>query len=369
MKEKICLLCWTALCWAGVEAAAALWTFVPSVDRGPVDSLLNSVAAVSVNDVWAAGHWYDSNAAGYRTLIERWNGSAWRVVSTPNVGAGYNELNGIAVASDGEAWAVGYWTTATYGYSKTLVLHWNGLSWSVVPSPNPGPGNNVLYGVTAVSPGDAWAVGWYYDAQFIGRPLVLRWNGSAWMQVAAPRASTDFNALQSVTATGPADAWAGGYAKVNDRYATFLEHWDGSTWTVVPSPNVGAKHNRVRAVSAVSALDAWAVGESTTGGSLIEHWNGSAWSVVDHPLPSAGTHTFWGVSARAADDAWAVGYVNDAGVIHPIIQHWNGTAWQVETPAAASPRPWLTAVSAPAGGDVWAVGGTGSATLTMRRAQ
>jgi len=365
MKEKICLVCVAVVSSMVIGIAATAWTVVPSASRGTVESLLNSVAVVADNDVWAAGHWYDSRTARYRTFIERWNGSGWRIVSTPDVGGGYNDLNGVAASHDADAWAVGYWSDTTYGYSKTLILHWNGSSWSVVPSPNPGPGNNVLYGVTALSPGDAWAVGWYYDADFVGRPLVLRWNGSSWKQVAAPSTSTYFNALQSVAATGPADAWAGGHASVSGRYATFLMHWDGATWTVVPSPNVGAKHNRIRAVSAASPLDVWAVGDSQTGGSLIEHWNGSAWSVVEHPVPG-GTHTFWGVSALAANDAWVSGYVNASTGLQPLIEHWDGAAWQQQTPAQATPRPWLTAISGLPGGDVWAVGGVGTSTLTMR---
>jgi hypothetical protein len=36
-------------------------------------------------------------------------------------------------------------------------------AWPVVPSPNVGAGDNTLRGVTALSPGDAWAVGSFRD--------------------------------------------------------------------------------------------------------------------------------------------------------------------------------------------------------------
>jgi hypothetical protein len=42
----------------------------------------------------------------------------------------------------------------------TLILHWNGTAWSKVPSPSPGPKGNFLTSVSAVSPTDAWAVGY-----------------------------------------------------------------------------------------------------------------------------------------------------------------------------------------------------------------
>src|SRR5207253_936224 len=61
----------------------------------------------------------------------------WRVVNSPYAGS----LNGVAVVSATDVWAVG-------GYNgQTLIAHWNGTAWSVVPSQNVGAGNNVLNGV------------------------------------------------------------------------------------------------------------------------------------------------------------------------------------------------------------------------------
>jgi hypothetical protein len=44
------------------------------------------------------------------------------------------------------------------GVRQTLIEHWNGTQWSVVPSPNL-MGNNLLRGVAIVSANDVWAVG------------------------------------------------------------------------------------------------------------------------------------------------------------------------------------------------------------------
>src|SRR5437764_621866 len=54
----------------------------------------------------------------------------WSVVSSPNVGTSSNVLNGVAVVSANDVWAVGYYS------GGTLIEHWDGTSWSVVPSPN-----------------------------------------------------------------------------------------------------------------------------------------------------------------------------------------------------------------------------------------
>jgi hypothetical protein len=45
------------------------------------------------------------------------------------------------------------------GNNQTIIEQWNGTSWSIVSSPNPGSGNNILGAVAATSANDVWAVG------------------------------------------------------------------------------------------------------------------------------------------------------------------------------------------------------------------
>jgi hypothetical protein len=68
-----------------------------------------------------------------------WNGSAWTVIASPNAlttGASViNRLHGVAVIAPNDVWAVGYSTGGSQGY-RTLTMHWDGVSWQIVPSPN-----------------------------------------------------------------------------------------------------------------------------------------------------------------------------------------------------------------------------------------
>src|SRR5258708_11751256 len=75
----------------------------------------------------------------------------WTGVPPPNPGTG-NSLNGVAVVSACDAWAVG-----------SLIEHWNGSAWTVVASPHPGAGS-ILSGVQAAARTDIWAVGSYEDS-------------------------------------------------------------------------------------------------------------------------------------------------------------------------------------------------------------
>ena len=80
----------------------------------------------------------------------------------PHPGAVDNFLNGVTVTSAGNAWAVGDYSNSTTD-SETLILHWNGRTWTRVASPNPGGTSNKLWAVAAASASNAWVVGSFSD--------------------------------------------------------------------------------------------------------------------------------------------------------------------------------------------------------------
>ena len=106
---------------------------------------------------------------------------------------------------------------------STLILHWDGASWSVVPSPNVGSLGNHLEGVAAVSADDVWAVGTRFkliDGIFVPVPLVLHWDGSVWSVVPAPGRGTPRNGvLGGVLAVGPHEVWSAGSYALNPLFS------------------------------------------------------------------------------------------------------------------------------------------------------
>jgi hypothetical protein len=114
--------------------------------------ILVAAAAVSSNDVWAAGG----------NLVMRWDGSAWNVVD-PGVSGGF--LLGMTAVPAGDVWAVGF--TGGVDTQTALIEHWHGARWSATTGPAlPIP---QLFAVAADSIHDVWAVG---NAD--GKPLVER---------------------------------------------------------------------------------------------------------------------------------------------------------------------------------------------------
>jgi hypothetical protein len=101
----------------------------------------------------------ESGAAPYTTLVAAGAPKNQSILSTPNSGAGENDLFAAASASDGSTWAVGWAIDPASGNHITLTMQGVNGTWSVVPSPNPGTGDNGLAGITAIPGGGMWAVG------------------------------------------------------------------------------------------------------------------------------------------------------------------------------------------------------------------
>ena len=121
---------------ATVPSDSATWAIVTSANTSTTEeNVLYGVTCISPSNCWAVGEYYSSVSGKYKTLIEQWNGSAWSIVPSPNANATEdNELYGVTCLSASDCWAVGEYSNGTA--DQTLVEHWNGSSWAIVPSAN-----------------------------------------------------------------------------------------------------------------------------------------------------------------------------------------------------------------------------------------
>jgi len=247
------------------------WSFVPSPNSsGSNGNYLLGVAAISAGDVWAVGE--DDNAG--KALIEHWDGTSWSIVSSPTIGL-YSSLIGITAIATNDVWAVGTYEDNSGGLSP-LIEHWDGTSWSVIPSPNP-PGSPTLghiylLGVTALSSKNIWVVGYVTDpGNDPLQTLIEHWNGTKWSIIPSPNLGTRYIELRSVAAMAPNNIWAVGFSEdTSGDYYTLVEHWNGSSWNVTNSPdsadNPSSDLFGITVVRANSRDVAWAVGSSSALG-------------------------------------------------------------------------------------------------------
>src|SRR5262249_14973155 len=124
--------------------------------------------------------------------VQHWDGAAWTIAVTrqfrdPNIGW-YPGLYDIAGTSKDDLWVVG---SAAAG---PLVEHWNGRALREVripPTHFAAQGNSWLEGVAVLSRNDVWAVGFGIE----------HWNGKRWTRVALFKPADDLHGLSALSAT------------------------------------------------------------------------------------------------------------------------------------------------------------------------
>jgi hypothetical protein len=159
------------------------WHNVPFPDGTP--AALRAITGISV----AGGHAFVvGNLQPEQPILDEWNGTAWQRQPLPpqcpgrfsGSGANIAFCNFFAVRafSPTDAWASG--NGAWAGVMRPLLFHWNGSAWSLV---QPGVDTGLQVQLTAIvgtSPDDIWAVGNRVDK---AATLVLHFNGATWSRV------------------------------------------------------------------------------------------------------------------------------------------------------------------------------------------
>ena len=324
-----------------------------------------SVGAVGQDDVWAVGSRYDG--VDDRPLAEHFDGQKWTIVPAPIPGTGGAYLRGVGGSSSVDVWAVGYQTTQT-GVQKTLIEHYDGAAWSIVPSPNPASFASYLSTLVAVASNDVWAAGYYLGSNNY-RTLVEHWDGNSWSIVPTPNVGDGPNALNGIAAAGSDDIWAAGYQSIasGSPSSTLILHFDGTTWTVVPSPNPG-QPSSLAAVVATSDGLIWAAGfyyDGTQGKTLLLRGDESGFTALPGEDYSGEGNVLLGIAAAGPGDIWAAGYHYPSGTsdYQGLIEHYDGKQWRRVSSAQGESYTYLSGITAWTPGAGWAVGNTLTATI------
>ncbi len=295
---------------------------------------------------------YYVNEAGIAaTLVERWNGTAWEVQTTPNpAGATKVELEAVSCSSSTACTATGYYENSS-GIPLTLAEHWNGTAWKVQTTPNPaGSTESRLESVSCSSSTACTAVGWYQSgsgSEVVATPLAERWNGTAWtiqsVPIPAGAGKYDTGSLRGVSCSSSIACMAvGHYEASSGSTLTLAEIWNGTAWKVQTTQNDGSNYAELEGVSCSSSTACTAVGQYKYTVSILhaltERWNGTAWEIQQTPNPNGPKETSWdldAVSCSSATACTAVGSYGDSpGSVGPLLgERWNGTIWEIQAPS------------------------------------
>src|SRR6516165_9924069 len=156
---------------AGTSAPVPGWSITPSPNPVIPTGQLFGVSCPAANSCMAVGTYVKASGAGV-TLAERWDGTSWRILPTPNPArATVSALNGVACSTPSACTAVGQ--AIIGGVSQALAERWNGTRWSIQATPNPAQGTGALFGVACTSASACTAVGFSSAGT-----LAERWDGT-----------------------------------------------------------------------------------------------------------------------------------------------------------------------------------------------
>jgi hypothetical protein len=308
------------------------WAVVNSPNPG-TDNYLNGIAFAPAIPMpsssalaWAVGYYINTSSgnAYKQALIARYTNSAigqW--VNASPKSTNYNTvLNAVAGSSTNNYIAVGYYYNTALGLDQTLIMYWNGSSWSRVASPSHAGFNSYLTSVSVLDNHTAWAVGYYKDQSKVQRSMLLEWNGTSWKDFSEQLPPYAGNNVMNSVSFNPTDknAWMVGYDSQKTSPIAYFHDYRGK-W-VMNNPTVG----QLTGVDFISENASWAVGFVATGTNTHNRayfWDGSNWSENTPISIGTASQALRSVNGVSGTNVWAVGWTIVNGHYVTQIQHYN----------------------------------------------
>jgi hypothetical protein len=328
--------------WTGSQ-----WQVERTTSPGDLFDGLSGISCAGASFCMAVGS-YHTAADTEKALAEEWNGRRWKLLTAASPGTQVNYLASVSCPTTSLCIAVGSSDYQT-GHWQTLAEEWNGTSWQVLSTLNPGPDND-LTSISCPSAARCMAVG---SSRNIARAytgtLAEQWNGTSWTVLTTPDPGSaaptpQFNVLSGVSCTGP--AWCMAVGDADERgplYSGALAMvWNGTSWKQVRATNPGG-NMEFDAVSCSGTSRCAAAGQYVHGGNPVNVpqagdtlrpaagiWNGTSWTVRQlPPLASGQTGQLNGVACGSPSACMAVGeYITTAGEVRELADTWDNRSWQ-----------------------------------------
>lgn len=253
----------------------------------PVNFQVQSMHYIAENNIWVAGY---TTISGYNfPRIYQFNGSQW-MQSDVQAQDSIATFRAIAFRSTTDGWA------AT---NTGRIYKYDGTNWNIQ-----GYLSN-LYSIDE-------AIGtvtdiWFYGSKIVSgaRPLIYRWNGSEFTELAPNTNSLNWNGLDMhfINATT-------GFCVDEDGFAYMF---NGVGW--IDLGNVGGGESWT--ISGTSKNDIW-----SSNGSYLYRYNGSTW-IRQNDIGGAGiSYPFSQIRMISPTEGWATGTDSPYGSYY-----FNGTSW------------------------------------------
>jgi hypothetical protein len=330
---------------AAVADGSTPWRIMPSPNLGAGHNHLQEVSCVSNARCVAVG-FNENVTTGFRqSVAATLSGGTWRLSPVPARGTSTNNLWNVSCVSATRCVAVGFYANVATGFSKTLIATFDGATWTLAATPNRPNVDNYLFGVDCTDATHCVAVGRSFDTQTSSsRSLVLTLTGTKWSITAVPSRAGVSNLLADVSCADASHCVAVGYTVAADNsIQTLILSRTGDAWGLDTSADRAASSNLLRDVSCPSATTCVAVGASDPGPgaldeqSLIETLSGGVWTVTTSPDRAGFDNHLWAVSCSNTVNCVAAGQSQNDTLGRPLIQTLANGIWTLTSPTPYRP--------------------------------
>jgi hypothetical protein len=284
-----------------------------SSDQGGLNVLLSSLSCSSAESCWAVGETTvpDGQALPMNgTLVEHWDGSAWRpalATGTDVTDSNVTQLAGLSCPDSN--WCMTYGSADQHNRGAYAAIL-SGLQLHQVDLPLPG---NVT-GVWCESSSSCIAVGVPGGGGF----MADRWNGSSWSQMPTSGHLGEPSALSCVTSSF---CMAAGSGAGTSGWRPTATVWNGSSWQATPTVRGNFGHGceggacstlvvqQPRFNDVACSTPDFCVALGSAYESFAFEWNGTSWTEQNQLLGSGITS----VSCASSADCLATGTTSLSG--------------------------------------------------------
>ncbi|MGN6587909.1 MAG: hypothetical protein ACTHKT_10650, partial [Solirubrobacterales bacterium] len=218
-------------------------------------------------------------------MTELWNESKWSVQSTP-VPAKATSSEYVAVGCNNTAECTTVGSAVIGGVKTAIAARWVSPNWTQSSLPIPeGATSSQLDGVDCLFSNLCVAVGRYTTSGGVTKSLVMFWNGTSWslQTVTDPEGAAESTLLDVACTPTPNRCTAvGGWKNGSFEQFTLAYRFNGvTTWTLQSTPNpTGSIASVFQGVSCATetsctAAGSWVSGSGGSNQTLAEEWNGS----------------------------------------------------------------------------------------------
>jgi hypothetical protein len=249
-----------AIRWNGSK-----WSLQTTPNAARPVTVLNGVTCLSATSCVAVGQAGSTQISPDLTVVESWDGSKWTLVPSPNPQSEQlATLQSVSCSSASACTAAGYWQEVGGRGQLLLVERWNGSKWKIQDAPDPSGGTGAAFGgVSCSSDTECTATGYYVNGT-TAASLVERWDGTNWKVQSSPNPQSAMaTLLDAVSCPSSTSCTATGLYQTNAGQLPVAERWDGSTWKLeAPAPPNGSLHSSLDGVSCTGAKTCESVGAS-----------------------------------------------------------------------------------------------------------